>query len=475
MLGLFGSLNMGRRSLQAQQQGVEVTGHNLANANNPAYARQRARIESASPLNSAIGSQGVGADVTAIEQLRNSLVDRQIAAEISTGGYWQSRQQALTSMESGLGQEIDRHASGPEGSAAANGVGRQQGIAEGMQQFFAALQSVSTDPSSMAERQILLQDAGSLATKFNLTDQRLSELNSALNAAVNEDVETANQFLTEVARLNDRIATAEVMSSGIANDLRDLRQEKLESLSEIMRFDSNEDATGAVHISLGGALLVTQNSVADTLQAYDAGGGQLLVQATTAGTPITTPGGRLQGTIETRDGSLAALRSEVDNLAGQLITGINAAHGTGYNLSGTNGNAFFTGTDAATINVNSALTANPALVQAGGVAGAVGDNQAVLAMAQLADAPQASLGNLTFSQSFARTVSALGQELSTSNAQLSDQEAVEAMLKRQRDSFSGVSIDEEMTELMKFQRAYQASAKFINTIDQMLQTVMSLK
>lgn len=475
MLGLFGSLNMGRRSLQTQQQGIEVTGHNLANANNPAYARQRARIETAPTIANSTGVIGTGTQVAGVEQLRNSLVDRQIARETSVGGYWQTRHEALTSMQSGLGQEIDRHAAGPEGAAAAQGSGRQQGIAEGLQKFFGALQNLSTDPTSMAERQILLQEASSLATKFNNTAGRLDQLNSAINSSVTEDVSQANLLLTGVAKLNDQITTAEITSKGIANDLRDLRQSKLEELSKIMRFDSTEDATGSVNISVGGVLLVTKNSVTESLEAYDPGNGQLMVRANPSTTPLNLVGGRLQGSIETRDGSLATLQADIDSLAERLVNQVNGVHAAGFSLTGTTGENFFTGTDAASIGVSAVLTNNPGRVQASGVAGANGNNDVVRQMAQLADAPQSTLSGLTFSQSFSRTVSALGQELATADAQLNDQEAVEGMLKRQRDSFSGVSIDEEMTEMVKYQRAYQASARFINTIDQMLQTVVSLK
>ncbi|MFT4692360.1 MAG: flagellar hook-associated protein 1 FlgK [Limisphaerales bacterium] len=474
MLGLFGSLNMGRRSLQAQQQSLEVVGHNLANASNPAYARQRARVETSTTLPSNIGIQGTGVNVTMIEQIRSSLIDRQVATEVSTAAYWENRQSTLTSMEGALGQEIDRHASGAEGAAAALGIGGQQGIAEGIQKFFAALQSVSTDPTSMAERQILLQQSAALAEKFNNTSDRLVSLNTGVNDALSDHVSQANTLLGSIARLNDQITTAEVVTTGKANDLRDLRQQKVEELSELLRAETTESATGAIDVSVGGVLLVSANSQFETLTTHDPGDGQLVLRAS-GGTVITTPGGNIQGDIDTRDGTLATLRRDIDTLASELISQVNSIHSTGYGLSGGTGQDFFTGTGAGDIGVNTVLTNNPGSIQASAENGAIGNNEIVLRLSQLADAPQSALSNQTFSESFSRTVSGLGQELANANAQVSDNAAVKSMLLRQRDSLSGVSVDEEMTDLVKFQRAYQASAKFINTIDEMLQTILSLK
>src|SRR5512136_1522467 len=107
MLGLFAILNLGARSLQAQQAGVEVTGHNLANVNNPAYARQRVDIETSVPQLTPIGPEGTGADVVAIQQLRNSLLDGQIVGEASVGGYWNAQQSALENTQTELGQFLN--------------------------------------------------------------------------------------------------------------------------------------------------------------------------------------------------------------------------------------------------------------------------------------------------------------------------------------------------------------------------------
>jgi len=183
-----------------------------------------------------------------------------------------------------------------------------------------------------------------------------------------------------------------------------------------------------------------------------------MVRTANDGTPLALTGGAIAGTLEARDGALTAMRSDLDRLASQLITQVNTIHRAGFGLAGTTGADLFTGTNAADIGVNPALLGDPSLLQLSGVSGAAGDNQVGLALAQLADAPQPDLNQQTFSQSYAHTVAAFGQALSSVNSALSDQEVVQRMLLRQRDAVSGVSLDEEMTDLVKYQQAYQASA-----------------
>src|SRR5678815_3621396 len=125
MLGLFGSLNMAARSLSTQQQASEVAGHNLANVNTPGYARQRVDIDTSLSQPSAIGPQGTGAEAVAIRQIRDLLLDRQITAETSVRGSLDSQQSALELVQAALGQQVDRAATGAEGTAAASGIGGQ--------------------------------------------------------------------------------------------------------------------------------------------------------------------------------------------------------------------------------------------------------------------------------------------------------------------------------------------------------------
>ena len=265
----------------------------------------------------------------------------------------------------------------------------------------------------------------------------------------------------------------ELTTHSTANDLRDQRQAKIEDLSKLANISTATQTNGSVTLSIGGVTMVSGNQVSDTLEVYTNTAGQNLVRATTAGTTLTT-GGSIQARIDVRDGELKSLSNDLDTLASSLITTVNAIHKNGYSLTDTTKADFFTGTDAATIGVNSALLDNPSLIQASGTSGATGDNQVALALAQLGSTVQSDLNNMTFSQSYSQTVAKMGQALSNTNDQVDSQQAIQNMLTQQRDSISGVSVDEEVSNLTVYQRAYEANARMISVVDEMLSTLINL-
>jgi flagellar hook-associated protein 1 FlgK len=467
-IGLFGTLGMAARSLQVQQAGIEVAGNNMSNVTNPAYARQILNVATADPVATAIGLQGTGVQAVGIQQVRSQLVDSQIQSENSVSSYWLTQQQGLEFAQADLGQQISSASSTSSTTAG-------QDIASSMASFFSELQNLSSQPTSMAERQVLLMKAGTLAGQFNQVAQRLDALRTSLNTSLQTDVGNANQLLNDIAGLNDQIITSEVNTGSPANDLRDLRQQKIEDLSKLANLSVTQNSNGGVNITIGGVMMVSDKNVLDTMQTYDAGGGQLLVKATTANTPLAITGGSIAGEIDTRDGAVATLANSMDTLASQLISAVNAVHTGGYSLTGSTGAKFFSGADAHTIALNSALLNNPALIQASGTNGAVGDNSVALAMAQLATQTNAGLNNQTFSQAYNATVATLGQSLATTNDQVTNQQTVLQMLQKQRSSISGVSLDEEMANLSIYQHAYEASAHLISVVDQMLDTLINIQ
>ncbi|MGA1238531.1 MAG: flagellar hook-associated protein FlgK [Limisphaerales bacterium] len=343
-----------------------------------------------------------------------------------------------------------------------------------MADFFNGRQSLSTNPTSSAERQVLLLKAQNLATQFGQVATRLGEVHASVNESLGVVAGNANQLLADIAKLNEQITSAEVGGRGSANDLRDVRQQRLEDLAQMVKFNGMVQKNGSVDIVVDGQILVSGGVVTDKLEAYDPGGGALSLRLESSGVPVSLTSGKLQGIMEGRDGALAGLRSEVDQLAAALISRVNAVHAGGFDLQGNTGEAFFTGTGAVDMGVNSVLTGDPARVQAAGVSGAASDNKVALQLAQLGNEPQAGWQGQTFSQRYGQSVAGLGQSLSSVNAQLNNQEIVESMLTRQRDAVSGVSLDEEMTDLMRFQRAFEASARLVSTLDEMLATLVSL-
>ncbi len=470
MLGLFNTLNLGARAMTAQQVGVEVTGQNLANANNPAYARQTVQLETSLSTPTGIGMEGTGVEAVSIQQVRNQLLDSQIQSESSVGGYWNSQQNALQNAQTQLNEFLNLNsASGTSGSTKDT-----QGLSSQLNNLFNAFQSVATSPTDSSARLGLVNTAQSLASGFNQASQNLSALNGLLNTSVSNDVASANQLLSQIAGLNDQIAKA-TASGGTANDLVDSREQDLENLAKLVNIQTAANSNGTVSVSIGGQELVTGNKLTDTLATYDPGNGNLLVQTATSATPLTLSGGSIQGTIDARDGALAALRNGLDTMASSLIAQVNGIYKNGYDLNGNSGAAFFTGSDAATIGVNSAVANDPSQIQAAGAANATGDNSVALQLAQLGQQSVAALNHQTFSGAYAQDVQNFGNALANANDQVSNYNSVNKMLLNQRDSVSGVSLEEETTNLITYQKAYEASAKIISTVNEMLQTVVAMK
>jgi flagellar hook-associated protein 1 len=474
MLGIFGTLGLATRSLSAYQRGAEVAGHNLANIHNPAYARQRIELQTSPTVSSELGPQGTGVEVVVIRQLRDALLDRQIQTETSVRGWLEAQQQTLQYTQAALGQSIDRQAAGIDGSAANGGVGGQHGLADALTGLFNAWQSLSANPTSSTERQLLVIQAQNLATQFNQTSERLTQLNTASNDRLREDAKSVNALIQDIAQLNGRIVTAELSRNGVANDLRDLRLQRMEDLAGLVQFTAVELDSGAVDLVIDGQPLTNSAVVIDQLETYDPGDGQLLLRTRTAGAPVQLTGGAIQGTIDARDGALTSLRGDLDLLAATLVAEVNARHAPGYDLNGNTGQPFFTGTDARSLRVHEVLTADSSRVQAAGAPGAPGDNRTALSLAQLGSTALAALGNQTFQQHYGQTVARMGQSLASTNLQIETQTVVEGMLQRQREAVSGVSLDEEMASLILFQRAFQASARLVSTLDEMLVTVVNL-
>lgn len=463
MPGLLDSLSLGSRAMQTHQKGVAVAGHNLANVNNTAYARQRLTISTSTPVDSAFGPLGNGVDGTAVTQIRNTILDSRIQVETSARGSLEAQQEALELTESSLGEPV------------AGATGGASGLTKQLAGLFNAFQSAATTPTSSAERSSLLAKATELASQFQQVDRRLASLSTALDQSLRDDTAGANQLVAEIAQLNREIDRTENSGGNGANDLRDLRQEKLESLARLVKVETATNENGGLEISVAGTTLVSGGEVTDQLEAFTADDGSLGIRAQAGGTDLNLTGGRLQGTMAARDGALKQVRTDLNATASALISEVNALHREGFDLNGGTGADLFTGTNAADIAVNPDLRANVNRLQLAGSPDAKGDGAVALRLAQLAGRSLAELGDRTLGAHYGQAVANVGEARANVESSLADQKLVDEMLLGQRQSISGVSLDEEMADLMKYQNAYAASAKLIATIDEMLNDVINLK
>ncbi len=466
MSGLFASLNQSAHALTAQSLGVEVAGRNLANANNPAYARQRVVFVDHNASDPSGASQSLGLQAESVQQLRDSLLDQQVVREAGLTASLTAEDATNATIQTALGQTID--------STGATTGATGQTLGDAVSTLLNGFQALAATPTDLGTRQNLLQNAADLAQRFNDVDGRLGQIQTDLGSQLTGDVSSVNNLLTNIATLNAQIGRAEINSPGSAVDLRDQRQADLEQLAGKLSIETRPSAGGAGQVDVfvrdtGGAPidLVSLGTVTNAV-AFD--GTQFT--AGTAATPIALAGGEAKGLLAARDGTVQTLRDQLNRFAGQIATSVNAA----YNPTGATGNLFqFTpGSAAATIALAPGLT--PAGLKASDTANP-GDNTIALAVANLsAQSFSTAGGDLvdgTFSQYYSGVINHLGNTVAQASSNLTDQTNVEKLVRQQRDSVSGVSLDEEMTNLMQYQRAYQASSRVITIIDGLLDNVIN--
>lgn len=558
---------MARTSLQMNQRAIELAGHNLANVSNPAYARQRLKLQTSIGVPTEQGLQGGGVEITGVEHFRDYLLDRQVANEQSVLAYLEHKQKILQYTQAAIGQELDRASSSAEGNAASQGVSGQMGLGDNLTDFFNSLQALSTNPNSQAYRQVVIFKAQNLSEKFNRVDFRLGELIHDLNGEFESMVDEVNNAVIGLQKMGDQISNAEAL--GNANDIRDRFHKRLEDLSQLVdvqyeflpvnELDSDNKAVEKLTLSIGGVNIIEKGELVEKLKlsVFDENGqavereGNVLVRgdsvfvdAVNSTETFQLKSGRIKAAIDARDVTIQGFKSTVDHIAQTIKSRINEEYVQGTSLpvvqiadvlseawvdgsSGTlsvqelaadlkagdqllfsNGGVFtvsedttlgasgikgtyqgdsaleagltatiqgldFFDTTAKGLKINERIEANPGLLHAS-VGGDAGNNDMAIRLARIVDERQDTLNGQTFNESVNQAIAGFGQELFNVETQAVDQKAVARMLEEQRISLGGVSIDEEMANLLVFQRAFQANAKLISVLDEMLSEAINI-
>lgn len=465
MSGLYAALNSTVKAISAHSRAIETTGKNLANVNNTSYARQRVIYGDRGTVATPEGAESLGLEALGVQQMRDQLLDLQVSRETSLLEAYKAEQSAYQRAQAGLGQGVDRTTSTTDSGTTGKGIGAA------LDDFFNSFQSLAASPTDNGQRETLLHTASILTDRFQLADSRLAQVQSDLDAQVTTDVGTVNTLLSTIADLNSQIGRFEINSPGSAVDLRDQRQAKLEELAAKLPVTVVDAGGGQIQLvgkDSGGSNVVLVDK--GTVPGPIAFNGTQITGGASA-TALVLNSGSIQGALTARDGAVQSLRTNLDTLAKQLVTSVNQA----YNPTGTTGDFFVAGgTTAATISVVNTITAATLKASDGGSAG---DNTVALAVAQVANTSFSTAGgdfiDGTLSGYYSTTVSDIGQALSSANARVDDQDNISKLVRSQRDAVSGVSLDEEMADLMKYQRAFQASSRVFSVIDDLLDTVVN--
>ncbi len=257
MGGLFGNLVQASKALMANQVAIQVTGRNLANVNNPEYARQRVKMGDRYVDQTPHGPEGSGVEVLQVQQMRDAFLDAQVVRHASDTGSLDAQQTILANLELILGNQLN---SAADPAAIADASNSTTGIGAAMDEFFNAFSTLAGNPSDIPSKSAALNAAATLADRLNLADQRVAGAQADQEGQIQSDVQTANGLLADIAGLNFQIRQAADVETGGAVQLVDQRQAKLEQLASLFKLDVTKDPNNSseINISLGGVVLVAQ-------------------------------------------------------------------------------------------------------------------------------------------------------------------------------------------------------------------------
>jgi flagellar hook-associated protein 1 len=448
-------LNTALSGLEAAQAAIDTTGQNIANADTPGYSRQRVNMTERSELTipalssyTGDGSQfGTGVDITSITRIRDTFLDSQYRAQNTTENGENTSSTILSQVQAGLAEPSTT------------------GLSHGLDQFFSDWSTLAAHPGDAGAQQAVMGDGANVADQLNTLAGQLNTLESQVTDQYNTLTDPANGAVAndanQIAQLNTQIAQAQ--AAGIdANALEDQRDNVIDDLSQYSSVNVTTQSNGMVNVSFGNAAIAAGNGTADSTPLVN--GGTVDLSDNLTDTNLSGAGGTLGSLLSLHDattgtGQIDTYMTTLNSVASQLVSTVNGAI-SGADASGPTATPFFdpTGTTAATIAVNPSLSANSTTPPY-----TTDEANAV-----------ASLSGGAAQQTYNAFVTQVGSDVqSAQNSQQTAQSLLTA-IGNQRQSVSGVSLDEEMTNLIQFQQAYQASARVMSTINDTIGTLLNM-
>jgi len=453
MSGLLGSLSTALSALIANQQAFETASNNVANANTPGFSRQRPVFTPGDPVVLGRLSFGTGVVLKKLESLRDPILELRLNQESQTQGQLDSALSAL--------QQIQVTFSGTD-----------SGIAHAISKFFDSLQQLSTDPASLSLRQGVLTAAANLATSFNTASHNLQTQHSNLDLNVVQAVGEINTLTPQIAALNQQITNLENVHED-ASAFIDQRGALIRQLSSLVDVSVIQTEHGITLTTSNGTPLVAQERSFQLTTQIAAGGVHKIFAGTVDVTGLL-PAGKLGGLLEVRDNRIPALQANLDQLAAGLATALNAAHRGGFDLNGAVGTDLFIPPAAGGVGAAAALSVaitDPAFIAASSD-GTPGSNGNLAVISAVHD--QAVATGQKPLDFYSRLVFQVGSDTANTAADLSASQLILRQLENQRASISGVSLDEEAANIVRYQTAYQAAARVITTVTTLLDAAVNL-
>jgi flagellar hook-associated protein 1 FlgK len=470
MSGSFLGIHIASSALRAHQSALDVINHNVANANTPGYRRQSAQLVAGVPFPTpnlhsgwGPGQFGLGVQVGQIKRFSTDFFDGRYRRELADSARFDAQRQVLAQVEAVLGEK---------GSEA---------LTNKIDSFFNGWQALSTDPSNTALRSDLRESAAALTAAFNSRALGLRATRADQDLALQQRVDEVNTTAGQLARLNAEIALV-VGRDQQPNDLLDQRDRLADRLAELAGAEVSRQDDETVMVSIGGHALVVGTSTFRLATAPDPANDNLLriTWQTPSPSAFSTNRGELAGILDARDRIIKGQLDGLNQLAQSLISRVNTQHAAGFRLnSATPGGAFFdptvdpSGNYALSIRLSADIVADVANIAAAGSANSPGDGNNAIALNDLRRALTMGAGTSTFTGFYTQQTGQLALETRSAEARYADRKAVALALDEQREAVGGVNLDEEAANLLQTQKAYQAAARLMTAVDEMLDRLIN--
>jgi len=475
--GLNSVFDIARKGLRAGLEGLNVAGNNIANVNTEGYSQQRIEFKPSPSIKHPTGIFGTGVVAAGVFRARDRVVDSQFRRENLSLKENEIKENYLRQIETIFGEPVE-----------------QGGIRQVLNRFFNSFHELANAPEDGTVRTLVRENAKVLVTVMHRIDEQLTDLNKDLYMDLSDDINKLNQIGEKIATLNKQIVSIENIGKK-ANDLRDERDRALDELSEIGDLYYKEESSGSMNVSIAGRTLVSDGlqvakfKIEEYLEGDDI---KARILDETTEKEISLRNGELKGIMDIRNNIIPEYRSLVDILVSKLIEQVNVVHKNGVGLEGSEGggvphdNDFFTGTDAGTIDIADVIKQNLNYIAAAErkqsvdaqgnitITGNPGDNKIALQIANIKSLLVFESNTISFDANLASIISKLGVETRTAADKVVAQNQILKEFTNLRDAVSGVSIDEELTNIIRYQRAYQASARVISSVDEMFQTLINM-
>jgi flagellar hook-associated protein 1 FlgK len=459
-------MDTGKRSLMNSQTALQTVGHNIANKSTEGFSRQRVELLSNVPIGEGGLQIGMGARAGVVTRVNNPWLEKQIQKEGMSMGFEDSRADGLSRVEQIYNEQ--------------NNKGLNQYVTD----FFNGFRELSNNPESLASRTMVRESAVGMVKDFGRVTSQLRGVQEDLDAQIKTTVAEVNEISKEIASLNEKIQIVEVQKIP-ANDERDRRDLLLKKLGDKIDITWAEGKDGMVSVTSGRTAVLVSGTGSSELKARQTDTRdrmEIFYQGTGSPANVTEQitGGRIGGALDVRDHVIEDLLGHVDNLAYTLVTEVNKAHIEGFDRNGNTGVLFFEQPEsvngaASNMSMNKTIFNDVSRIAAGSRADAAGDNTVANVISSLQYRQVMDGGTATMDDYYNTQVGQVGAMVQRAVKSQESQRNVISQLTNIRESISGVSLDEETTKMIEFQKTYDASARLIKTADEMFDTVLNLK